>query len=167
MTLNSKDYARIVVNSATDPGVLFNIGNVPVSLQYSWEATAVNVGVATLSGATRAVSELKHSGVEFNPQSFLTQKFDQFTENKGAGLVTSGALTLGAAGITLAEVSPDPLGDQHDPDQDQERQSQHFQRGISLDELADRFGEHQHHTQKNPVIIHYCSFIAIYAVFCK
>jgi len=103
MALKFKDYSRIAVNSVTDPGVLFNAGNVVVSSQHSWEAAAVNGSVALLSGATRAVSEIKASGINFSPTNRLLQNFDTFAENKGAGLVTSGALTLTSSAITLAQ----------------------------------------------------------------
>ncbi len=38
-----------------------------------------------------------------------------------------------------------PVGDQHDADQNQKRQRQHLDGGVFVDEIADRAGSKQHH----------------------
>ncbi len=77
--LRNINYRQVAVNAATDAGVCFNAGSIPVSIQHSWEAAAINAGVASMSFATR------------------------FASNRGAGLITSGALTLTAGGFAAAE----------------------------------------------------------------
>lgn len=94
MGLGSKNCVKIVVNSITDPGVLFNIGNVVVSAQQSPVAACFNTAVAGICLITRTISELKEAGIKFEPKNFLAQKFNQLSENKGLALIVSGGLTL-------------------------------------------------------------------------
>ena len=108
MTLKLNDYGRIAVNSATDPGVLFNLGNVAVSMQDSWEAAAINGGVALMSATTRAVVEIRDLDDTYEPQGPLARRFDAFAQNKGAGLVTSGALTIGSSAVMLSQIGENP-----------------------------------------------------------
>jgi len=105
--LRNINYRQVAVNAATDAGVCFNAGSIPVSIQHSWEAAAINAGVASMSFATRFAVEMKKSaeeaGGEFNSQNAASKMFHRFASNRGAGLITSGALTLTAGGFAAAE----------------------------------------------------------------
>lgn len=107
MGLREINYGQVVVNAATDSGVCFNLGSLPISLQHSNEAAVLNVTVAGMSFATRCVVEFKKSaeqeGIVFVPNSAPARLVDSFVSNRGAGLITSGTLTLGAAGFAAAE----------------------------------------------------------------
>ena len=107
MGLRKINFKQIAVNSATDAGVCFNVGNVPVSMQHSWEAAALNVTVAGMSFASRFVVEFKKAaeeqGFKVVPANRISKALDRFASNRGAGLVTSGTLTLTAAGFATAE----------------------------------------------------------------
>lgn len=107
MRLSLRDYFWVVVNAITDPGVLFNIGNAPISFQQSFLAGSVNLLVAAIAFFVRMISEFKSSGVSPVSKNPVVRHFNKLAENKGAALIASGVLTLfsAAAAFFAASIS--------------------------------------------------------------
>ena len=94
-----RDYARIASNTITDAGVLFNLGNAPISLTLTHSVTACvfNVLVAVIALFVRLLCELKHYGISIESNQLMVRQLNTMADNKGAALMASGILTLFAA----------------------------------------------------------------------
>lgn len=93
--------AKVALNSATDPSVIFNIGNAIYSWPSSRLAASINLSMAAFCALVRCTSELRNMGI--NPP--LPGPVSRFVENRGAALVTDGAFT-GISGATHFITNP-------------------------------------------------------------
>jgi len=99
-----KAFAQAAINSATDPGVILNLGNTALVIEQNLAAGLANMATSTLCFAVRGVTELRKIGVPIP----LPKKFNDIVENPGNALTTSGIVTLGGAaaasgGIDLSQ----------------------------------------------------------------
>lgn len=93
-TLNA---SRIAVNSSTDPGVQFNIGNTAMNLKAGFEAAALTAGAGLLCFGIRLASEFQAQGRKLPLPKFAQKLID----NPGAALTTSGGI-LATSGAVVA-----------------------------------------------------------------
>ena len=101
--MRSTDIRNTIINAATDPGVILNIGNAVANAARSTEAMAVNLATATLCLVIRTASELQKCGVVLPLPRFLRK----LVENPGAALMANGGMTLLSAAFAAANIRAD------------------------------------------------------------
>ena len=63
-SLSSKETAEVAIESAAEPGVIFNIGNTIANAQQSISGAATNLAALSLCMIIRCASELENRGVK-------------------------------------------------------------------------------------------------------
>ncbi|MEM7679491.1 MAG: hypothetical protein AAF182_00605 [Pseudomonadota bacterium] len=85
-----------IINSATDPAVFFQIGNVFMYGPQKPLGALGAIGLASLAFAIRMTSELKAIGINVPAPKWA----HKFIENRGNALATDGAISIGLAFAT-------------------------------------------------------------------
>ncbi len=97
-SLNKAELAHIFTNAATDPGVVFSLGNGYMNFKAgNMSGFALNMATAALCFSVRLCTEFQKAGAPLPMPGFITA----LSANPGAALVTSGIITA-ASGIEPA-----------------------------------------------------------------